>query len=846
MSVFKNAILLSCLVFNVINLSAQTDTTSLLVPEKDSTENKYRLPIFSTTAEDVDAELESQDISGLLQSSRDVYTATAGFNFGSARFRIRGYGSAHTVVMINGVKVNDLESGFATWSNWGGLNDVTRFMEVRAGVSASRTNFGDIGGYSNMDTRASSLRKGTRISYALSNRTYTHRLMLTHATGMMENGWAVAASVSRRWANEGYVEGTYFDAWSYFLALEKRLNETQSLNFTVFGAPMEQGRQGLAMQEAYDLTGDNFYNPFWGYQAGKKRNARVSSNHRPTFMLTHNWKVSEKTKLNTSGFYTFGESGLTNLNWYDAKDPRPDYYRYLPSYFNLRGEEDKYQEALSNWQNDVNTRQINWDGIYNANMRNLYTAQNVEGIAGNNVTGNRSKYILEQNVNSIQIGGINVISNTKVNDKMNVSAGLNYTRSRNNYFKRMHDLLGGDFWIDIDQFSERDFNDINVAQNDLDNPNRLIRKGDKFGYDYDINVNKAEGFTQLEYQLRRWEFYLGAQLSQTTFWRTGNLRNGRFPEESQGDSEKQNFTNYGVKGGVVFKISGRQYLTANALIMTKAPLPRTVFLSPRNRNLIVPNLTSEEIKSGDINYILRYSKLRTRATLYYTEVNNQVWNRSFYHDDYRTLVNYTMTGVNHLYTGAEFGMDLTLSPSFNLTSAFGTGQFVFNSRPTATITRDNAAELLAENRTVYLKNYRIGGMPQTAATIGLKYTSSKYWFAGFNVNYFDDIYVEANPDRRTAEAVEKYVVTDPQWNQILDQEQLPSQYTADFYFGKSWKIKSYFLNLNINVNNVLNNKDFRTGGFEQLRYDTDQLERFPPKYSYHFGRTFFAMLSLRF
>ncbi|MFN4233389.1 MAG: TonB-dependent receptor plug domain-containing protein [Bacteroidia bacterium] len=829
-----------------IQLKSQTDTTSLLVPEKDSTENKYRLPIFSTTAEDVDAELESQDISGLLQSSRDVYTATAGFNFGSARFRIRGYGSANTVVMINGVKVNDLESGFATWSNWGGLNDVTRFMEVRTGVSASRINFGDIGGYSNIDTRASSLRKGTRFSYALSNRTYTHRLMLTHATGMMENGWAVAASISRRWANEGYVEGTYFDAWSYFLALEKRINESQSLNFTVFGAPIEQGRQGLAVQEAYDLAGDNFYNPFWGYQAGKKRNARVSNNHRPMFMLTHNWKISEKTKLNTSGYYTFGESGLTNLNWYDAKDPRPDYYRYLPSYFSLRGEEEKYQEALNNWKNDVNTRQINWDALYNANMKNLYTAQNVDGIAGNNVTGNRSKYILEQNVNSIQLMGINAISHTKINDKFNVSAGLNYTHSKNNYFKRMHDLLGGDFWIDIDQFSERDFNDINVAQNDLDNPNRLIRKGDKFGYDYDINVNKAEAFTQVEYQLRRWEFYLGAQLSHTTFWRTGNLRNGRFPEESLGDSEKKNFTNYGVKGGVVFKISGRHYLTTNALLMTKAPLPRTVFLSPRNRNLIVPNLQSEEIKSADINYIIRYARLRTRATLYYTEINNQVWNRSFYHDDFRTLVNYTMTGVNHLYTGAEFGMDLTISPSFNLTSAFGTGQFVFNSRPTATITRDNAAELLAENRTVYFKNYRIGGMPQTAATIGLKYSSSKYWFAGFNVNYFDDIYVEANPDRRTEEALEKYVVTDPQWQQALAQEKLPSQYTVDFYFGKSWKIKSYFINLNINVNNVLNNKEFRTGGFEQLRYDIDQLERFPPKYSYHFGRTFFAMLSLRF
>ena len=34
----------------------------------------------------------------------------------------------------------------------------------------------------------------------------------------------------------------------------------------ILGAPTVQGRQGIAIQETYDLTGDNFYNPYWGYQ----------------------------------------------------------------------------------------------------------------------------------------------------------------------------------------------------------------------------------------------------------------------------------------------------------------------------------------------------------------------------------------------------------------------------------------------------------------------------------------------------------------------------------------------------------------------------------------------------
>ena len=56
---------------------------------------------------------------------------------------------------MNGVMVNDLESGWAQWFRWGGLNDVTRLITVRTGVQTSEYNFGGIGGYSNMNLRAS-------------------------------------------------------------------------------------------------------------------------------------------------------------------------------------------------------------------------------------------------------------------------------------------------------------------------------------------------------------------------------------------------------------------------------------------------------------------------------------------------------------------------------------------------------------------------------------------------------------------------------------------------------------------------------------------------------------------
>ena len=314
------------------NAIAQTDTTLAVRPDTTQT-NTPRVPVITVTADDLDSELGAQDISGILQSSRDVYTATAGFNFGTARYRVRGYDSRNMLVSINGVFVNDMESGWATWSQWAGLNDVTRYMEVRTGVAPSRYNFGGLGGYTDLNVRASNVRKGVRVSYASADRAYRNRLMVTASTGMRKDGWAFSFSGSRRWADEGYAEGTSFDAYAYFLSAEKKLNDRHSISFSGFGAPMVQGRQGVAVQEAYDLAGTNYYNPNWGYQDGVKRNARMSFDHKPMFIASHQYTPNEKTNWNTSIYYTFGRDGLSGLQWFDAQDPRPDYYRYLPSYY---------------------------------------------------------------------------------------------------------------------------------------------------------------------------------------------------------------------------------------------------------------------------------------------------------------------------------------------------------------------------------------------------------------------------------------------------------------------------------------------------------------------------------
>lgn len=807
-------------------------------------------PVFVINLDELESNSGGGNISGLLQSSRDVFAAAAGYNLSAARFRIRGYNSDKTTVFMNGVPLGDATNGWSQWYKWGGLNDVTRYSESKNWLCSNPYHFGGIGGYSNINVRATGINRGSRMSYAYTNRDYRHRMMYTYGTGMQSNGWAFALSLSGRYAAEGYVEGTYYNAWSYFLAAEKKINKKHSISLSALGAPRERGRTNVFVDEIYELTGNPYHNTNWGYQTLAdgtriKRNANIARDHVPIIILSHEGKLSETTTWNTSAMTSFGKRGKERLNWYDAKDPRPDYYRYLPSYF--EADNDPYNAKLWNdrWTSgNTDYTQINWDQLYRANDNNIYTLEDADGISGNTLNGKRAKYIMEHQWSNEVSAAFSSVLNKKIND-LTVTGGVYYQWQRNHFYKEMSDLMGADFWVDVDQFAEQDFLDPSAAQNDLANPNRVVRVGDIFGWNYFIHNHEATAFGQVQYSEKRFDVYAAVELSDQFFYRDGVYQNGRFPDNSLGKSAVNNFFNYAVKGGAVLKISGRQFITMNGAYLTEAPTSNSAYISARTRDFTA-NLTNETIYTGDINYVLRYPKLKMRLTYYYMERQNAIWNRSFYHDEYRSFVNYVMEGVNYWHQGVEFGFDANVVAGLSANGVFAWGQHLYDSRPTATVYVDNSAELLDENKTIYLKNYRIGGMPQSALSLGLKYSGKQYWFLGVNYNYFMDIYLDPNPDRRTAEAVATFVTEDPQWDATLDQVKLKNGYNLTLFAGKSFRIKEKYLSFFLNISNLTNNKEFQTGGFEQLRFDKTNVDKFPPKVAYMYGLNYFIMTTFRF
>ncbi len=832
-----------------------------------------------------DSEMEgAQEMPVTLSASKDVFNNVASYKFSAMRFRTRGYDNSTEAIYLNGVYFNDAQTGYGPWSLWGGLNEATRNQESTMGMAPSDYGLGTMNGTNNVNATASQLRQGFRGSLVNGNGQYLFRGMVTYASGENDKGWSYALSFSTRQGGNLWVDATDYNNWSYFGSVEKRLNSGMRLALTFFGAPTERGVQGASTQEVYDMLGDNYYNPNWGYTTGtystdgtnrmikgdQMRNSRVRTSHEPVVMANYTWDINARNRLLASAAYRFGYNRYSALDWYDAPDPRPDYYRYLPSYSAQPDDEAATGQNGQNlmgataegWLYDLNIRQVNWRAMYDIN-RNSIKAGNEDpwrGLAGTDGLS-RAKYVIEdrhtdQNDLNLKVQLASVLKNN-----FKVTSGLEYRWNKTAYFKTMKDLLGADAWLDIDQFAERDnINSgnpdlVNLVQNDLNHPNRLIRKGDKYGYNYYSQLRSERLWALARYNHAAWETALGVELGNTTFWRDGQYRKGLFPDDSYGESTKQNFFTYSVKGTATYKISGQHVVWANAGYFTRAPYFQYAMTSPRTRNDFLPGLTTEKTLSADVNYSLRLPFVKARVSAYYTQINDQTDVISFYDDSQRTFCNFAMRGIDQSHMGIELGVEVPLIYDITAKGALSLGEYVYTSNPLVTETADNNANVLIEDKPVYWKDFHVAGSPQTAVDLGLDWRGPNNIFAGIDVAYFAGNYISMNPARRTDIIYESMSdQTDPE--AMRHQEKFDNAMTLNANIGKVWYFKSYSIGFSLDVKNILNSTDIKTGGYEQMRLrkitptssspEQYYYKALGSKYYYMFGTTYYLNVYCRF
>jgi len=808
-----------------------------------------------------DEGISTQNVSSVLNSGKDPFINAISYTFGSFWFRPRGYDRAEQTVLVNGAIMNDAETGDAFWSQWGGLNDVFRSRSNTYGLEPSEYAYGGLTGTTNFDATALNQRKQTRVSYALSNRIYRNKLSVTHSSGLMKNGWAYSLSFSKRWAKEGYVPGTFYDGYSYYAAVSKVYKKHQ-FDFTAFGTPTRRGKAAPTTQEADNLAGTNFYNPNWGYQNGEKRNAKVNQTFQPAFILNHEYKPNSKTRWSTALSYQFGKQKNSTLDWYNAADPRPDYYRYLPSYYQYgpNPNVDIANAIAERLKSDPDHNlQIDWDRIYNTNYMNTETIHDANGIAGNDVTGKRSLYVLSNYVDDLKKWAFNTNLERQINEHISVYGGLSFISQQTESYKELQDLLGGDFYVNLNQFTSRNLGGGVYTQNNLDNPNGIIHEGDKYGYDYIKHLNKGTFWAQGIMNYNKFDFFLSGKADYTSFYREGLFRNGLYPTISEGNSAKQNFLTLNLKGGATYKINGRNFLFVNAGIGANPPELENTYVSLNIRNTTIDHPVAEKYQTIEGGYLLKAPKVNARVVVYATDITDATKLQRYYNNDpnFQSFTDFIIQGMNMRFIGTELALNVKLTSTFDVTGVASLAQAFYTNNPSVSVYGENDTVTTAGDvHTVYLSNYSLANGPQSAYTLGLNYRSKDYWYASMNFNYIDRNYVDVAPDRRSEQAADLIQPGSDLWHKIFDQEKAPSVFTIDLFAGYSWKLSrlsrklgnNSFLYVSVGVNNLLNNQKIINLGFEQLRYDfsANEPNKFDNKYFYGYGTNFFASVSLKF
>ena len=815
----------------------------------------------------------SESTSGLLQSSKDAFEQAAAFNWGQARFRIRGLDSENATTMINGIAMNKLYDGRPQWGNWGGLNDATRNQEFSIGTAPSDYAFGGILGTQEINTRASNYRTGSRITVSGTNTNYSWRTMGIYASGMGSGGWAFVVSAGKRLAQEGHFEGTTYDGNSLLMSVEKKLNESHSLNFTGFYTPNTRGKNSPNTAEVTQLTSEK-YNSYWGFQDGKKRNSRAKTIEEPILMLNHFFKINDHASLNSGLMYQFGKIGNSNIDYQSANSPDPTYFRKLPSYYTSLYARDNgeysgeftpdYENAEKSRIQFLENRQIDWQAIYQANQNPILTPDgNISGYEAA-----KSHYVLYEDRTDDKTMVATSILNMELNENLILNAGLSFRNLKSHNYQKLLDLLGGTYFEDIDGFYSG-----NQAQSDLNNPYRQVLVGDAYGYNYNYVGNTLDAFTQFKFSYDKVDFYLAQSFCSTNYQREGLYKNGIYERISFGKSEKLQFENFGFKGGLTYKLSGKQLLTFNGAHLTKAPTIRNSFPNSRLNNSIVDGLQSENINSLDATYIYRSPKLKARLTAYYSTIKDATKTSFFYaegifdngagYTNTNAFVSQTLTHLDKKNLGAEFSFEYQWTATIKASFSASYGKYTYESDPNLSVNNDALATVENTNPSfdfgkALLKNYKQAGMPQQAYALGIEYRDPKYWWIGTNINYLAETYIDVSPISRTnsfytnpASGFPFPEATEERAAELLKQQKFDPIALLNFTGGKSWHIRGKYLGLFVSINNVLD-KSYKTGGYEQARNaNFRQLNQdvssgtpsFGNKYFNGYGRTYFANLS---
>ena len=803
---------------DAVMLSDVTITSSVAVARKTPVAVSTVDPVF------IEEKLGSQEFPEILKSTPGIYTTKDGGGYGDAQTRIRGFKSENVAMMINGVPMNGMENQKVYWSNWAGLSDVTRSMQVQRGLGAAKVSVPAVGGSINIVTKSTEAKRGGFVSYGMGNDGY-NKILFSVSSGLSKDGWAFTLLGGKTWG-DGYIQGTDFEGYNWFASIAKRFNDNHQLSLTAFGAPQwhnqRNNQNGLTIKEwqrVQKYMGEKSpyrYNPTFGYRNGQAYNSSRNSYHKPQISLNHLWQIDRKSSLSTALYVSIGRG-----NGYSGSGDAAN---------------------RSRWYGASN-------GLVNNDFREAdgtFAYDEVEALNETSTTG--SKMIMGKSMNNHMWYGLLSTYTTKFGENFDFYGGIDLR-----YYKGLHqnvivDLFGGDYFIDAENRGKI-LAENNPAAADPNFKNQKLGVGDVYYRDYDGFVMSEGAFAQLEYNRDKLSAFVSGGLSNTGYWRYDRM----YYSKDKAKSDTKNYLGGNIKGGVNYNLNEKNNVFINAGFITRAPMFDTSFVNSQNSHARNEDAKNEKIMSFEVGYGYRSGIFTANLNAYYTRWMDKALYDSGdfdYNVDGQNIKDrYTlnMTGANANHLGVE--LDFAIRPLrwLDINGMFSWGDWRWNGNASGyyynaagQLMTDFKGGTLADmsqasnyKANIKMDNVYVGGSAQTTAALGVNIRPMKGLRISADWNFFARNFADYDIDAGNAGFGDEIVVVSP-W-------EIPSYSTFDLSAGYSFDFGKVRATLSGNVNNLFDQEyiaDARDGGSHNWETATRVL--------YGFGRTYSVRLKFNF
>lgn len=764
-----------------------------------------KTPVAMSTLEPkmIEERLGTQEFPEVLKSTPGVYATKQGGGYGDSRINLRGFESANTAVMINGVPVNDMEWGGVYWSNWAGLADVTRSMQVQRGLGASKVSAPSLGGSINILTNTTDAKRGGTVSYGIGSDGY-NKIGFSVSTGLTDKNWAITL-LGAKTSGQGYIQGTEFESYSYFVNVSKKINATHSLSFTAFGAPQWHNQRNngdkLLIPEWQKQPSKYLYNASYGFDMnGQRKVSSLNVYNKPQLSLNHFWTIGPKTSLSSVIYASIGDGYGTSGQGYTSAD-------------------------RSNWYGSSN-------GIPNAAFRNADGTFDYGAIYTlNKASLEGSKMAMSKSVNQHKWYGVLSTFTTKIRNKIDFYGGIDLRYYKGTHTNVLTDLYGGSFFIDATS--------LRPLLSDQSWKTKKLGVGDVVYRDYDGYVFSQGIFMQAEYNKDALSAFISLSGSNTSQWRYDRF----YYDSDKAKSETINFLGYCAKGGANYNINDYHNVFANIGIISRAPFfSGGAFLQSTTSNVTNPNAINEKALSYEFGYGFKSRYLSFNTNIYRTLWKDKTLIRAINANSPESLVA-NMEGVNALHQGVEVDFIFKYFENLDITGMISLGDwnwennasgYLYNRNGDPVDAKGQVVDLLGPDHAkvdVNIGGIHVGNSAQTTAAVGFKYELLKGFRVGLDANYFGRNYSYFNISS---------VGTNLSPAEFAQPWKIPDATILDLNTSYRFKIGNLDATIIGNIQNLLDT-DYITDATDGSNHDWETSPVF-----YGFGRTFSGTLKIKF